>query len=214
MLYFKALRDGLDAMPAADPELRAPDRRARRRPGLAGAACRTAARRSRHRRTAGAERCAAHPARAGGLGIDRASPCRRCTRGASRRQASTPDPWPLIALEPTSRAWLHERIAQRFDAMLAAGLVDEVRRLRLRRDLRPDMPSMRCVGYRQAWAALDSGDARATCATPASPPRASSPSARSPGCARWPRTRIACDHAGRGSPRCRSLAVRVGPLSR
>jgi tRNA dimethylallyltransferase len=72
-------------------------------------------------------------------------------------QASAPDRWPLITLEPTSRAWLHERIAQRFDAMLAAGLIDEVRHLRLRRELRPEMPSMRCVGYRQAWAALDSG---------------------------------------------------------
>jgi tRNA dimethylallyltransferase len=65
--------------------------------------------------------------------------------------------WPLIALEPDSRAWLHERIAQRFDAMLAAGFVDEVRRLRQRPALRPQMPSMRCVGYRQAWTALDSG---------------------------------------------------------
>ncbi|HYN59557.1 MAG TPA: tRNA (adenosine(37)-N6)-dimethylallyltransferase MiaA, partial [Rubrivivax sp.] len=67
------------------------------------------------------------------------------------------DPWRLIALEPMSRAWLHERIARRFDAMLAAGLLDEVRRLRLRPGLRADMPSMRCVGYRQAWTALDSG---------------------------------------------------------
>ena len=63
--------------------------------------------------------------------------------------------WPLISLEPTSRAWLHERIAARFAAMLDAGLVDEVRALRARGDLQPALPSMRCVGYRQAWAALE-----------------------------------------------------------
>ena len=64
----------------------------------------------------------------------------------------------LISLEPTDRAWLHARIAQRFDAMLDAGFLDEVRALRARGDLTPELPSMRCVGYRQAWEALDSGD--------------------------------------------------------
>jgi tRNA dimethylallyltransferase len=67
-------------------------------------------------------------------------------------------PLRLVALEPASRAWLHDRIAQRFDAMLAAGFVDEVRALRARGDLHPDLPAMRCVGYRQAWEALDAGD--------------------------------------------------------
>ncbi|MCX8520874.1 MAG: tRNA dimethylallyltransferase, partial [Rhodoferax sp.] len=61
----------------------------------------------------------------------------------------------LISLEPNDRAWLHQRIAQRFDAMLAAGLLDEVLALRQRGDLHRDLPSMRCVGYRQAWEALD-----------------------------------------------------------
>ncbi|EER57898.1 tRNA isopentenyltransferase, partial [Acidovorax delafieldii 2AN] len=61
----------------------------------------------------------------------------------------------LFSLEPDHRAWLHERIALRFDAMLAQGFVDEVRLLRARGDLHPDLPSMRCVGYRQAWEALD-----------------------------------------------------------
>lgn len=64
----------------------------------------------------------------------------------------------IVSLEPSSRAWLHERIAQRFDAMLAQGLVDEVRGLRARGDLTPSLPSMRCVGYRQCWEALDQGD--------------------------------------------------------
>ena len=62
---------------------------------------------------------------------------------------------PLIALEPQDRAWLHTRIAQRFDMMLEQGLVDEVKTLRARGDLHPNLPSMRCVGYRQVWEALD-----------------------------------------------------------
>ncbi|MGA0034101.1 MAG: tRNA (adenosine(37)-N6)-dimethylallyltransferase MiaA [Burkholderiales bacterium] len=56
-----------------------------------------------------------------------------------------------ISLVPGDRAALHDRIAQRFDAMLSAGLVEELRRLRDDYALEPDMPSMRCVGYRQAW---------------------------------------------------------------
>jgi len=74
-------------------------------------------------------------------------------------------PPPLISLEPGDRAWLHARIAERFAAMLAAGLVDEVRALRARGDLHPDLPSMRAVGYRQTWAALDAGDLRSLPAT-------------------------------------------------
>ncbi|KRB97972.1 tRNA dimethylallyltransferase [Hydrogenophaga sp. Root209] len=64
-------------------------------------------------------------------------------------------PGQLISLEPLDRAWLHARIAQRFDAMLAEGFLDEVKRLRARGDLGTDLPSMRCVGYRQAWELLD-----------------------------------------------------------
>ena len=64
-------------------------------------------------------------------------------------------PGALLSLEPTDRAWLHHRIAERFDAMLAQGLVDEVQALRARGDLHADLPAMRCVGYRQTWALLD-----------------------------------------------------------
>ncbi len=60
-----------------------------------------------------------------------------------------------LALIPSDRAVLHQRIAARFDAMLEAGLIDEVERLRREYVLRPDLPSMRAVGYRQAWAYLD-----------------------------------------------------------
>ena len=66
----------------------------------------------------------------------------------------------LISLEPKDRAWLHERIAERFDAMLAAGFIVEVKALRARGDLHADLPSMRCVGYRQAWEYLDAHEAR------------------------------------------------------
>lgn len=66
-----------------------------------------------------------------------------------------------IALTPGDRATLHERIAQRFEAMLEAGLIDELRRLREEYGLEPDMPSMRCVGYRQAWDFLDNRISRA-----------------------------------------------------
>jgi tRNA dimethylallyltransferase len=61
----------------------------------------------------------------------------------------------LISLEPQDRAWLHQRIAQRFDLMLASGFMEEIIGLRARGDLHLDLPSMRCVGYRQAWEALD-----------------------------------------------------------
>jgi len=60
-----------------------------------------------------------------------------------------------LALIPSDRAVLHQRIAARFDAMLAEGLIDEVERLRRDYVLNPDLPAMRAVGYRQAWAYLD-----------------------------------------------------------
>ncbi len=63
--------------------------------------------------------------------------------------------WPLISLETEDRAWLHKRLGQRFAQMLDQGLVDEVRALRARGDLHLGLPSMRCVGYRQTWEALD-----------------------------------------------------------
>src|SRR5690606_11974441 len=68
----------------------------------------------------------------------------------------------FLSLEPHSRAWLHERIARRFDAMLAEGFLDEVRALRARGDLSPQLPSMRSVGYRQAWELLDAHERQTT----------------------------------------------------
>jgi tRNA dimethylallyltransferase len=74
---------------------------------------------------------------------------------APERGSETPYRFVPIALEPSDRGVLHARIAERFDAMLANGFIDEVRRLRERGDLDPGLPSMRCVGYRQAWEYLE-----------------------------------------------------------
>ena len=60
-----------------------------------------------------------------------------------------------LGLQPSNRADLHQRIGTRFDAMLAHGLIDEVIHLRQKYALTDDMPSMRCVGYRQVWEMLD-----------------------------------------------------------
>jgi tRNA dimethylallyltransferase len=64
---------------------------------------------------------------------------------------------PVISLEPADRAWLHQRIALRFEQMMAQGFLNEVRALMARGDLNPELPSMRCVGYRQAWQGLSEG---------------------------------------------------------
>lgn len=71
-------------------------------------------------------------------------------------QAAAP-PWNFLqlALLPSNRAVLHERIARRFDEMLLAGLDDEVAMLRQKYRLNPELPSMRCVGYRQVWEAQE-----------------------------------------------------------
>jgi tRNA dimethylallyltransferase len=68
-----------------------------------------------------------------------------------------PFPWRVLklALVPQDREPLHARIAQRFEDMLRHGLLDEVRALRRRGDLAPDLPALRAVGYRQAWEHLD-----------------------------------------------------------
>mgnify|MGYP003512967100 CR=1 FL=1 len=73
------------------------------------------------------------------------------------RREAEPVPYRLaqIALLPSDRAALHRRIAGRFRAMLEAGFLDEVRALKARGDLHPDLPSIRSVGYRQAWDYLD-----------------------------------------------------------
>lgn len=154
MLYVKALREGLSELPASTPAVRAQlDAEARERgwPAL-------------H-----AELAQVDPSTAARLHATDAQRIQRALevfrvsgRPLSDWHAHAPKAaghdWPLISLETDDRAWLHQRLDARFDAMLAAGLLDEVRALRARGDLSLDRPSMRCVGYRQAWEALDAAD--------------------------------------------------------
>ena len=167
MLYFKALAEGLDDMPRADPVLRAEIEARAQALGwpalhaeLALLDPVTAARLNpadsqRIQRALEVYRLSGQPMSSlhaiKKLAID---PISTGSEGQNDSKVQ-PDQRLLISLEPADRAWLHARIAQRFDAMLAAGLLDEVKALRARGDLHPDLPSMRCVGYRQAWDALD-----------------------------------------------------------
>lgn len=151
MLYFKALIDGLDPMPVADPAVR--------REVEAQAA-------ARGWPALHAELERVDPATAARLAPNDAQRIGRALEvwRASGQPLSSFHSRPrgglamtLISLEPTSRAWLHQRIAQRFDAMLAAGFLDEVRRLRALPGVHAGLPAMRAVGYRQAWEAMDEG---------------------------------------------------------
>lgn len=153
MLYAKALAEGLDDLPRADPAIRAAlDAEAAREgwPAL-------------HARLARVDPVtAARLEPADQQRVQRALEIHAITGrpmseliGSRAAPDGPPPSLATIALEPSDRAVLHERIARRFDAMLAAGFLDEVRALRARGDLHPELPSMRCVGYRQAWSWLD-----------------------------------------------------------
>jgi len=154
MLYLKALLEGLNDMPAADPQVREQIQQRAQAMGWP----------AMH-----AELMRVDPITAA-----------RLAPGDSQRIGRALEIWtstgqplsafhqapkatapalniPVISLEPADRAWLHERIALRFDQMMAQGFIHEVRTLRARGDLHPDLPSMRCVGYRQAWQGLDEG---------------------------------------------------------
>lgn len=73
----------------------------------------------------------------------------------ARHDDGSREPLKVVALEPIDRALLHDRIAQRFMQMIDAGFLHEVEQLMARGDLHPTLPSMRCVGYRQAWEHLE-----------------------------------------------------------
>jgi tRNA dimethylallyltransferase len=161
MLYFKVLRDGMDALPIADPALRA-------------------------RLDAEAAELGVPALHARLALLDPITAARLKPKDSQRIQraleiieltgqtmsslltgdgATEPAPYTLLplALEPSDRSVLHTRIAQRFDQMLEEdALLDEVSALRARGDLHPGLPSMRCVGYRQAWEYLDGAVDRAT----------------------------------------------------
>ncbi|HEX7441973.1 MAG TPA: tRNA (adenosine(37)-N6)-dimethylallyltransferase MiaA, partial [Caldimonas sp.] len=152
MLYFKALFDGLDEMPAADTAIRAElsERAAREGwPALHAELARVDPTTAARLAPADSQRIQR------ALEVYRVSGEPISARQTRTRAAEHP---PLLALEPRDRAWLHARIEARFAAMLNAGLVDEVRALVRRPDLHAGLPSMRSVGYRQTWEALETGD--------------------------------------------------------
>jgi len=166
MLYFKALIDGIDPLPAADATVRARLDEDAARLGWP----------TMHARLAEVD-----PVTAARLPPNDAQRIQRALEvwmvsgqpishfhrrtNSERDEAGTASAPPggsvghglLLSLEPRERSWLHQRIAQRYDQMLANGFVDEVQALRQRGDLHLGLPSMRCVGYRQVWEALDAG---------------------------------------------------------
>src|ERR1700754_14581 len=157
-LYFRALQRGLSDLPEADPALR--ERLAAEAASIGWAAM--------HARMAERDPVAGARIRPGDAQrIQRAlevmelsgRPLTELQQGGSMQRF----PWRVLklALLPVDRKPLHERIALRFDTMLAGGFLDEVRALRARGDLHADLPAIRAVGYRQAWEYLD-GESDAT----------------------------------------------------
>ncbi len=150
MLYAKALREGLSDLPSADPKVRERIEAEARELGWPAL----------HARLAQIDPSTAARLKPNDIQrIQRALEIYEAT-GTPMSELLTADKTPAlklstIALLPADRAQLHQRIAQRFDAMLEAGLLDEVRALHGRGDLHPDLPSMRSVGYRQAWALVE-----------------------------------------------------------
>jgi tRNA dimethylallyltransferase len=153
MLYFKALTEGLSALPPADRRIRAAlDERAALEgwPALHEELSRvdpvTAARLD----PGDAQRIqrALEVWRIAGVPLSK-------LHGRRARDERSLGPAIRVALVPSDRARLHRAIAERFDGMLRRGLVEELRALRRRHALTPELPSMRSVGYRQAWLHID-----------------------------------------------------------
>lgn len=151
MLYYRALIEGLDDLPQADAALRT---RIDTQAQLAGWP-------AMH-----AELARIDPSSAQRLSPQDGQRIQRALEvyyasgrplSAWQQRGGSPLPFDMttVALLPTERSALHARIAARFSAMLDRGLVDELRALRTRYKLHADLPSMRAVGYRQAWQFLD-----------------------------------------------------------
>lgn len=151
MLYFHALQQGMNALPESDPRLRAQLETERRERGL----------QALHQELQRVDPASAGRIRPGdsqrtlrALEVYRQAgvPLSQLQAGAARAPAIDFIP---ILLDAPDRALLHRRIEQRFRRMLEQGFEDEVRVLRARGDLHPELPSMRCVGYRQMWDYLE-----------------------------------------------------------
>jgi len=151
-LYFRALQQGLSALPQADASIRQ----------RLGAEAQQLGWPALHARLAQLD-----PVAAARIGSNDAQRLQRALevievsgRPLSELQQRSHEarfPWRVLklALMPRERSVLHERIARRFDIMLADGFLDEVRALRERGDLHADLPAIRAVGYRQAWQYLE-----------------------------------------------------------
>jgi tRNA dimethylallyltransferase len=152
LLYFRALERGLSAMPPADPAVRARLDAEVGRIGLEALHARLRAVDS----AAAARIHANDPQR-----IQRALEVYELTGRplsdfhAQGREPELPYRLIKVIVAPSDRDRMRERIERRFHAMLGAGFVEEVRALRARGDLSPDLPALRAVGYRQVWAFLD-----------------------------------------------------------
>lgn len=152
MLYFRALLHGLAPLPQASAERRQEINTRARREGWAAL----------HAELAGLDpRAAARISQNDPQRIQRAlEVCYETGRALSDLQKDTVSalqgvPVRRWALVPGDRAVLHRRLESRFQAMLTAGFVDEVRALRARGDLNVDLPAIRAVGYRQLWSYLE-----------------------------------------------------------
>jgi len=148
MLYFKALREGLSDLPQSNPEIRAALDAEIAQHGI----------KHLHKQLAAVDaETAARLKPTDTQRIQRAMEIYRITGQSMSALIGQPQsaelPYRIIplALVPSDRAQLHARIATRFKAMLEHGLVNELRMLREKYPLHPDMTAMRCVGYRQAW---------------------------------------------------------------
>jgi len=156
MLYFKGLADGLDDLPQADPAMRVELEAEAARVGWPAMHARL-----RELDPFTAARLAPHDAQRIQRALEVTALAGRPMSELLALREKTVLPFDLLsfALEPSDRAVLHARIAQRFDLMLDESsddnLITEVETLRRRGDLHPGLPAMRCVGYRQAWDYLD-----------------------------------------------------------
>ena len=162
MMYFKGLTDGLDDLPTADLAVRAAIEDEAARIGWPGMHAKL-----RALDPVTADRLAPNDAQRINRALEIIELSGKPMSALLARRAKPELPFELVsfALETPDRSVLHKRIALRFDQMLGdaddEGLVAEVARLRARGDLNPLLPSMRCVGYRQAWDYLDGNIDRA-----------------------------------------------------
>jgi len=159
MLYFKALREGLSDLPPADAAVRAAieaEAGEKGWPALHAELARIDAPTAARLKPGDAQRIQR------ALEVFRIAGKPLSALQGARVSDSLPFRFMQVALIPSDRAVLHKRIEQRFAAMLAAGLVDEVAALQIKYILNADLPSTRCVGYRQAWEHLAGAYDRAT----------------------------------------------------